>query len=186
MGAQRTSDIACHRQSGGPRVAPRLPSLAPSPSYFRRVVAGKEAGLRRRDDGRLAMELGGWAVVWWTALGLALFFTAKTGGVSRRLVSYSIPHEALIVLICGLQANLPYVLWCAAYNVAFLFGYLALDRVFAPPAPKKRSHHKPSTPTSSVVVPVTAATEAPPLLEAINKNGLTLFLLVRTSLFPII
>jgi phosphatidylinositol glycan class W len=62
--------------------------LAPSPSYFRRAVSGKEDAemIRPRDNGRLAMELGGWTVLWWTMLGLSLAF-GPAGGVTRRLVS---------------------------------------------------------------------------------------------------
>jgi phosphatidylinositol glycan class W len=52
------------------------------------------------------------------------------------------------------QANLPYVLWLAAYNTTFLFGYLVLE----------------------ISLFSSGGTPVPPLLEAINNNGLAVFL----------
>jgi phosphatidylinositol glycan class W len=54
------------------------------------------------------------------------------------------------------QANLPYVLWVAAFNSTFLLGYLIIETLVVPPHP--------------------VSTPCPPLLEAINKNSLPLFL----------
>lgn len=54
------------------------------------------------------------------------------------------------------MANVSYVLWVVAYNTFFLLGYLLL------------SPNKPSIP-------------APPLLEALNKNGLAVFLVANVA-----
>lgn len=54
------------------------------------------------------------------------------------------------------QANLPYVLWVAAYNSTFLLGYLLVESLVLPPHP--------------------ASPACPALLEAINANGLPVFL----------
>jgi hypothetical protein len=114
---------------------------------------------------------------------------ARSGSRGRRVATAgrsSFPLALTIVLI-DFKANLPYVLWCAAYNVSFLFGYLVLDRLFAPKTPKRRLHHKsPETasaaPADSMTTMEPVAIRAPPLLEAINKNGLALFLIVRLVL----
>ena len=85
-----------------------------------------------------------------------------------------------------LQVNLPYIAWVAAYNTSFILGYLLLDLYFFP-SPLSRSMYSPTSklkvqdtsrlPTLQQERPQTA----PPLLEAINRNGLALFLLVRAS-----
>jgi hypothetical protein len=73
----------------------------------------------------------------------------------------------------------------AAYNTSFILGYLLLDLFFFP-SPRSKSAY-PST--SKLKVPVDnhsplrpqqqQAGNPPALLEAFNKNGLALFLLVR-------
>jgi phosphatidylinositol glycan class W len=60
-----------------------------------------------------------------------------------------------------IQANLPYVLWIVAYNTTFLIGYLFIQILFFP---------SPNTPYDDAV---------PWVLEAINRNGLAIFLVVR-------
>lgn len=85
------------------------------------------------------------------------------------------------------QVNLPYILWVTAYNTTFVLGYLLLDIYFAPSPtqsnmlrPKKLKSERldvdPRVPPSPQVV------AAAPLLEAVNKNGLALFLFVRSFL----
>jgi phosphatidylinositol glycan class W len=59
-----------------------------------------------------------------------------------------------MVLVLIVQASLSYILWVAAYNTTFLFGYLVIEICLF-------------SPTGSPV---------PPLLEAINANGLAVFL----------
>ncbi|KZS96987.1 hypothetical protein SISNIDRAFT_477615 [Sistotremastrum niveocremeum HHB9708] len=73
------------------------------------------------------------------------------GGVSRRL------------------ANLQYGLWTASFNTTFLLGYIVLDIQFYP--------------IKSFVAGLrfSEANLAPVLLEAINKNGLILFLLANVA-----
>ena len=57
------------------------------------------------------------------------------------------------------KANLPYVAWVAAYNTSFLLGYLVIEiNLFPSPAPRQA---------------------VPPLLEAINRNGLAVFLVAN-------
>lgn len=63
-----------------------------------------------------------------------------------------------------MQANLPYVLWTAAYNTTFLLGYLTIEILFFPPSTN-------DSPSFAV----------PPLLEAINRNGLAVFLLANLA-----
>lgn len=60
------------------------------------------------------------------------------------------------------QANLPYVIWIAAFNTSFLLAYL-LIHTWASTTYKRSS--------------------APAIFEAINRNGLVVFLVVRPLLF---
>ncbi len=89
------------------------------------------------------------------------------------------------------MANLQYVVWIAAYNSTFLLGYLVLDLAFFP-SPLSTSVYSPMSKLKVHLDPDVlkatrhtagreweAAGSAPPLLEAVNKNGLVLFLLVR-------
>jgi phosphatidylinositol glycan class W len=86
--------------------------------------------------------------------------------------------------------NLPYILWTAAFNVSFLLGYLSLDLLFRPPRePRKKARSRPATPASPAPPaqagpPTGMGTGAPPLLEALNRNGLAVFLLVRLFFLP--
>ncbi|KAL5478411.1 GWT1_1 [Sanghuangporus weigelae] len=94
----------------------------------------------KRQDDKTILELFSYAFLWWTCL--AVCYWMNTGGwVSRRL------------------ANLPYVIWVAAYNTSLVLLYLLLDKLSV------------SRKTSST----------PSLLEAINLNGLALFLLANVA-----
>ncbi|KDQ51682.1 hypothetical protein JAAARDRAFT_163439 [Jaapia argillacea MUCL 33604] len=166
--------------------------LPPSPNYFRRQLKALASRRRRdsnaighplpqsnsavssihRENDKTATELCSYAAVWWILMG-ACYWTGIGGGVSRRLV------------------NLPYILWVAAYNTTFLLGYLLLDLFFFP-SPLSKSTY---SPTSKLKVPKDSARldavgtdhlikqlpKAPALLEAINKNGLALFLLANVA-----
>jgi phosphatidylinositol glycan class W len=83
--------------------------------------------------------------------------------------------------------NLPYILWVAAFNTTFIFGYLFLDLFFFPSSSSSKTVYstmsKPEvSPDNSSILrdqhlpPLTG--NPPALLEAINRNGLVLFILV--------
>lgn len=79
--------------------------------------------------------------------------------------------------------NLPYILWVAAFNSSFLLGYLLVDLYFSPPSTALDARPDPrSSPSSPVHRPRSDVRDegsgAPALLEALNKNGLAIFLLV--------
>ncbi|KAF8166623.1 GWT1-domain-containing protein [Mycena galopus ATCC 62051] len=132
--------------------------LPPSPTFFRRLRTGRvtpvELGAPRQND-KGAIELVSYAMVWWALLGLASLLRIDEG------------------------ANLAYVLWITAFNTSFILGYLVLDMLFFPtPAAPKKSKSAPSS--TGTHVPVSASFgRSPPLLEAINKNALPLFLLAN-------
>ncbi|KAF7371029.1 GPI-anchored wall transfer protein [Mycena sanguinolenta] len=132
--------------------------LPPSPNFFRRLQTGRstvtELGAPRQND-KGAIELASYAIVWWALLGLVSLLRIDEG-VSRQ------------------TANLAYGLWIVAFNTSFILGYVVLDMFFfpVPTAPKKA---KPS-PTHILA---TSPARAPPLLEAISKNALPLFLLAN-------
>ncbi|KAF8584602.1 GWT1-domain-containing protein [Ramaria rubella] len=163
--------------------------LPPSPSDFRRVQQNirhetserpsssvKTTKSRSRQDVKAAIELCSYAVVWWTLLGIGSL-TGLGGGVSRRL------------------ANARYVFWVAAFNTTFITAYLALDIIFYPPRLEQKAlQRKPSnllSPSSSPSAqrasePASSIDTASPrkasiLLEAINMNGLPLFLLANIA-----
>ncbi|TXT11139.1 hypothetical protein VHUM_01890 [Vanrija humicola] len=87
---------------------------------------------------QLAFELVSYATISWAALALSY---ALGLDVSRRF------------------ANLPYVVWTAAYNTTALALYLAIELWFFPPS--------------------SDAPPCPPLLDAINRNGLVVFLVAN-------
>ncbi|KAL6304631.1 GWT1-domain-containing protein [Sparassis latifolia] len=174
--------------------------LPPSPSYFRRRQqqltqvhsnAGRKAkyssdsdsdesgvdrrGLPRRlpvpymrENDKTAIELSSYAVVWWVLFAVAKAFGIG-GGISRRVV------------------NLQYIIWVSAYNTSFLLGYILLDLIFFPspfskstysPTSKLKVHPDPGLLDKRKNKP--ELTETPPaLFEAVNRNGLVLFLLAN-------
>jgi len=173
--------------------------LPPSPSFFRRLqqelqnehgtasvtnepYSGSESDddtpsrrrprMRfRRENDKTATELCSYAVVWWVVLGTASAL-GLGGGISRRMV------------------NLPYVAWVAAFNTTFLLGYLLLDLVFFP-SPLSKSIYSPTSklkvqPDPAVISPAKRNPrdtddnpKAAVLLDAINRNGLVLFLIAN-------
>ncbi|TFL07672.1 GWT1-domain-containing protein [Pterulicium gracile] len=164
--------------------------LPPSPTHFRRALKAalrryvspsrlgdspaqntspdrvdKEGGSQRQID-KSCIELFSYAVLFWIAFFLSQY---TVDPVSRRM------------------ANLPYILWVAAYNASFILGYLALDMVFFP-APYSRSIYDPTSKLklkpseeSLSARDTTQTPSAPLLLEAINKNGLVIFLLANVA-----
>jgi glucosaminylphosphatidylinositol acyltransferase len=170
--------------------------LPPSPSDFRRLQnrtrrGGEDISVpsksRSRQDAKTAIELCSYAAVWWALFGLGSL-AGVGGGVSRRLVCSQLTSVGFGAdgSFYTFQANAPYVLWVAAYNASFLTAYLALDIIFFSHAPS-RSHSRTSSnalsPKSAGRVELQPGTQPPRktamLLEAINLNGLPLFLLVR-------
>ena len=82
-----------------------------------------------------------------------------------------------------LQTNIQYVLWIAAFNTTWLFAYLLLDLYFFP-SPLSKSVYSPVSklkmaPPMSPAFPKAEELSPPTLLEAVNTNGLVLFLIVR-------
>ncbi|KAL1706272.1 GWT1-domain-containing protein [Schizophyllum commune] len=115
-----------------------------------------------REDDKTATELFGYTLLWWALFYLARYFKIGGQDVSRRMV------------------NLTYILWVAAYNTTAILGYFALDLLFFsrperydPTSGLKRS------PGAGGQTKEYAQAQAPALLEAINKNGLALFLLAN-------
>ncbi|PBK80196.1 GWT1-domain-containing protein [Armillaria gallica] len=146
--------------------------LPSSPSYFRRFqrqfnktgklsLGGGEKykdSYRSRQNDKTATELWAYSMLWWASLGLTrLLQIDGKEGVSRRVV------------------NLSYILWVAAYNTSFILGYLLLDLYFYP-SPSKLKYNRQQS--DQDVLPSRVAVSAP-LFEAINKNGLVLFLLAN-------
>ncbi|OCH86733.1 GWT1-domain-containing protein [Obba rivulosa] len=176
--------------------------LPPTPSYFRRHqhqlvqvdsvkadtdsssdseadgdTTNRRESIRRvhlyqkRENDKTAIELCSYAVVWWVLLGVMTWLNTG-GGISRRLV------------------NLQYIIWVAAYNTSFLLGYLLLDLLFFA-SPLSKSMY---SPTSKLKVHPDAeflsqrdnrrydiVRGAATLLEAVNRNGLALFLLANVA-----
>lgn len=86
-----------------------------------------------------------------------------------------------------LQVNLPYVFWVVAFNTWFLLAYFVLDTVFYPTTEHSKTRKLSNTRDAGAKEPLSnsqrnKATPAP-LLDAINKNGLALFLLVSAAFF---
>lgn len=95
---------------------------------------------------KLAGVLGSWAFLWW--IWFAFFRNLVGIHVSRRL------------------ANLPYVLWIAAFNVSFLSCYLAIDLLAKTNLLRRR--------LGNAQPPA-----APAVFDAINRNGLVVFLVAN-------
>ncbi|TFK43019.1 GWT1-domain-containing protein [Crucibulum laeve] len=161
----------------------RRNSDPPAPRYVDSSAGGLELGAPRQ-LGKTVIEMCSYALVWWSFLGLSRVFKiggkwGAEGGVSRQMV------------------NLPYILWVAAFNTSFLLAYLlVLDLCFFPgpsinkpkvtkALKKGQSLEPPSSPYFSfsphpqATVPSESQGNPPPLLEAINKHGLPLFLIAN-------
>ncbi|KAJ7226797.1 GWT1-domain-containing protein [Mycena pura] len=143
--------------------------LPPLPSYFRRQFV---EGFRSMDLDRprwidkTAIELASYSIVWWAVFGLTRLI-GMDEGVSRQ------------------TANFPYVMWITAFNTSFILAYVVLDMIFYPlPVPKPKITSPPSPASryySPTPTPPPSPIYTPPLLEAINKNSLLLFLLANVG-----
>ncbi|KAL1409940.1 Glucosaminyl phosphatidylinositol (GlcN-PI) nositol acylation protein [Vanrija albida] len=92
--------------------------------------------------------------------------TKRKTQLAFELVSYATISWAALALsyVLGIKvsrrfANLPYVVWTVAYNTTALALYLAIELWLFPPA--------------------SPAPPCPPLLDAINRNGLVVFLIAN-------
>ncbi|KAF5350658.1 hypothetical protein D9756_008612 [Leucocoprinus leucothites] len=154
-----------------------------SPSFFRRHQSAVEVFERTgnkpvyfddedklekgyRQTSKTALEVVSYSIVWWVLFGavrvLEVYVVGGEGGVSRRMV------------------NLSYILWVTAFNTSFFLGYFTLlDILFHPqpdPTPTNTNLKKPTRP---VPPSPPAVDNTPPLLNAINRHGLLIFLLAN-------
>ena len=122
-------------------------SLA-DPGYLAIAMLGLDVGTFVRETGQVIPRLAWRTCVYW-----GLYATAAAWGLvaSRRMVRRWLT-----------QANLPYVLWTAAFNTLFLLCFSALHALW--------TRHEPR------------AASAPALFEWINRHSLLVFLLVRRAL----
>lgn len=122
-------------------------SLA-DPGYLAIAMLGLDVGTFVREAGQVIPRLAWRTCVYW-----GLYATAAAWGLvaSRRMVRRRLT-----------QANLPYVLWTAAFNTLFLLCFSALHALW--------SRHEPR------------AASAPVLFEWINRHSLLVFLLVCRTL----
>jgi phosphatidylinositol glycan class W len=122
------------------------------PNTVQTASQKQEHRAKRRTE--LALALLSRSVESW---GVLLLFRLCGVQISRRMV------RAIMAYTVGadLQANMPYVFWTAAFNTTFLLGYLVLEIMSTD-----------SDFATDNVNPV------PPLLDAINQNGLIVFLMV--------
>jgi phosphatidylinositol glycan class W len=128
-----------------------------SAAETRRELEKKKQKVWKPKPDKLASVLGSYAILWWTAYALLRWAGFP---VSRRIVSHVLGLSSRWAGLMFVQANLPYVVWIAAFNTSFLFAYL-LVHMWAS-----------SNPTSQ-------SSAAPAIFEAFNRNGLVVFLVVR-------
>ncbi|GAW08497.1 GWT1-domain-containing protein [Lentinula edodes] len=148
--------------------------LPPSPSYFRRIQRSLQTHSLNdralaeryavRQNGKTATELSGYLVLWWALMGLCSLLKLNGGnGVSRRMV------------------NISYIFWICAYNVSFILAYLLLDMVFFPSPSTTSKTKKIDQNSASSLNPILPTAIPHPLLDAVNKNGLVVFLVANIA-----
>lgn len=154
-----------------------------------------------RENDKTATVLFSYAVIYWSLFGISRYLHIGGPDVSRRLVRLRFLYFRSIVSIDEVgQVNLPYIAWVAAYNTTVLLCYLLLDLAFFP-TPLSKSTYSPVSglkvvrrpsndednvsdlASTALTMPEPSPTPAPPLLEAINRNSLAVFLLVRFRFF---
>lgn len=122
-------------------------------------------------------SLTGYVAITFLGLDVAhvIFDAEPKRSFFHRLVRRAILYWACFFLTQGLGlltsrrlANLPYVLWSAAFNVSFLFGFAELEQ------------------TLEYTRQAGAEPCAPMLFEAINRHALLVFLLVRLGVLFIL
>ena len=127
-------------QAAGTFVLPRDPDIAKSDSLLRRFL------------GTVIGKLTLWTLIWSALFGLTTSYYGFNLPVSRRL------------------ANLPYVLWVAAFNCAQLAMCACVERLCFPNlymAPDTATERKRAREATSTV------------LHAFNRNGLAIFLIAN-------
>jgi phosphatidylinositol glycan class W len=142
----------------GHYVLPRDPYLA-----YRRLTASRQ---REKTD-KLVMLLVSFAFLWWGGFHLQTLLLGQQ--VSRRL------------------ANLPYVLWVAAYNTVFLLAYVTIYMVFLQPldgrtlfrAATRTNKASAADETDSHGADHLGAAKVPALLQALNTHSFAIFLLAN-------
>jgi phosphatidylinositol glycan class W len=169
--------------------------LPPDPYFaFRDWTKGGKTPFKPK-LGKLATVLASYTALWWSAYAVSHYTGLE---VSRRLVRLGKPGSALADDLdrtdrtggaSGTQANLGYVFWTVAFNVSTLLAYLVVDIVYRGAA---------GTGTASVGgggggdsgthvghPNLQQHTRDPPtLFDAINRNGLAVFLFVRNPTTP--
>jgi glucosaminylphosphatidylinositol acyltransferase len=152
-----------------------------------------------RENDKTATVLFSYAVIYWMLFGITRYLHIGGPDVSRRLVRLRFSTLPIDVSIDEVgQVNLPYIAWVAAYNTTVLLCYLLLDLAFFP-TPLSKSTYSPvsglkvvrrpsnsddnvsdsASESTPLTMPGPSPMPAPPLLEAINRNSLAVFLLVR-------
>ncbi|KAF8639193.1 hypothetical protein AX17_001679 [Amanita inopinata Kibby_2008] len=181
--------------------------LPPSPSWFRRLLKYQSKVLDNRrirkyseprvlathpnaDDlpplssprhtGKTVIELCSYALLW-------CIFSGAVGLLKIGVDSSGSKGNGLGKNVSRRMANLPYILWVAAFNTSFLLAYFLVDMIFyRPTQPRKASTNLTKSDQKMDVARSVvrenkqqALSNAPPLLDAINRNGLALFLLAN-------
>ena len=104
---------------------------------------------------RLLLTLAGWSLVWIIAFNVSTSYTyGFHWAVSRR------------------QANLPYIIWIAAFNTAQILLFCLVETIFFP------AHYKTADPNKTTEEE-TYKHATSNLLEAYNRNGLFIFLIAN-------
>lgn len=117
----------------------------------RKLVSKNTTSGAQRND--LLLALGVWAGIWWSLYGLMTTYGWGLGlDVSRRM------------------ANLPYVLWVAAFNSAAVLVFCIIDTIFFP------AFYNATDAKSEKQAYLTATS---PVARAYNRNGLATFLIAN-------